>query len=73
MFIYIQYDLNQFLIKDNSFEEINNYDKVIYIECDQINLTLLPKLPNLLTILYCSNNQFIKKLKYKYLIKISYL
>jgi Leucine-rich repeat (LRR) protein len=41
--------------------------------CDNNQLTSLPELPNSLKYLICDNNKFIKKRKYKYLIKIIYL
>jgi hypothetical protein len=76
-----------------SFDHINNYDKVVYINCSNNNLTLipelpnsvqyiccernklnsLPELPNSLQRLWCNDNKFIKKQKYKYLIKIIYI
>ncbi len=41
----------------NSFEEIENYNKIIYICCDRNNLTTLPKLPNSIQQLWCNHNQ----------------
>ena len=39
------------------FDEIPNYDDIIYISCSYNQLTELPKLPNSLQILNCSYNQ----------------
>jgi len=40
-----------------SFDEINNYDNVVVINCYNNNLSELPKLPNSLIELYCHYNQ----------------
>lgn len=40
----------------SSFEEIENYDKIIGLNCSNNNLTQLPNLPNKLIYLDCSNN-----------------
>ena len=39
------------------FDEIPNYDDIIYISCSYNQLTELPKLPNSLKQLYCSDNK----------------
>ncbi len=57
MFINIKYNLEQKSIEFNSFEEITNYDTVVYINCPFSGLTSLPKLPNSLQKLLCSNNK----------------
>jgi len=56
-----------------SFYQMNNYDKVVHIDCSYCHLKLLPELPNSLEELRCVNNQFINKIKYTYFIKIIYL
>ncbi len=78
MLITIKYQNDNNQYKFNSFEEINNYDKVVYIYCSYNQLTSLPELPNSLKNIWCNNNKLIKnklikKRKYKYLIKIIYL
>jgi len=55
--IYIQYQDDCDVYLFNSFEEIENYDKVVYICCDDNQLCSLPKLPDLIKSLYCRNNQ----------------
>ena len=57
MTIVIKYldDNNEYYF--NSFNEINNYDKVIYINCNNNQLKELPELPNSLQELICYNNQ----------------
>ena len=69
MKIEIKYQNDNIEYKFNLFENINDYDKVIYINCsyNYHQLTLLPELPNSLKYLYCINNKFIKNIKYKYL------
>ncbi len=57
MSITIKYKNDNEEYKFNSFEEINNYDKVVYINYSHNNLTSLPKLPNSLQILWCYDNQ----------------
>ncbi len=72
MSIYIKYDLNQCFIKYNSFEEINDYNKIVYIDCNN-NAITLPILPKSLQYLICNDNKFIKIIKYKYLKTIIYM
>ncbi len=55
--IYIKYNLENDEIKYNSFEDINDYNKVVYIKFSSNQLSSLPKLPNLLLELYCYKNQ----------------
>ncbi len=57
--IFIRYDLKNELIEYNSFEEIDNYDKIDSIHCcyNYNKLTSLLKLPNSLKELYCQCNQ----------------
>ena len=50
-----QNDNNQY--EFTSFNEIKNYDKVVYIDCSDNQLTSLPELPNSLQVLFCSMNQ----------------
>ncbi len=57
MLITIKYQNDNNEYKFNSFEEINNYDKVVYIYCSYNQLTSLPKLPNSLKKLHCGYNQ----------------
>ncbi len=57
MLIYIKYNLEENEIKYDSFEEIDNYDKVVYINFYYDRLTSLPTLPNSLQKFYCWNNQ----------------
>ncbi len=57
MLLFVKYDLEQNRIYYNSFEEIENYDKVVYIDYCNNQLTSLPKLPNSLQQLLCKNNQ----------------
>ncbi len=57
MSIYIKYNLKDDEIKYNSFEDINDYNKVVYIKFSSNQLSSLPKLPNLLLELYCVNSQ----------------
>ena len=57
MNIKVKYDLNKNLLEFNSFEEIPNYDKIVYIVCSDNQLSSLPKLPNSLKELYCEDNQ----------------
>ncbi len=66
-----QNDNNEYYF--NSLNEITNYDNVVYINCSNNQLTSLPELPNSLKRLECNNNKLMKKIKYKYLIKIIYL
>ncbi len=55
--IQIKYDLKTYSIQYNSFENIDNYDNVVYIDCSGNKLTSLPKLPISLQKLYCGNNK----------------
>jgi len=48
----------------NSFDKIKNYDNVVYINCYENKLTVLPKLPNSLETLICDSNPLIKNLRY---------
>ena len=60
MFIHIKYNLEQKSIECNSFEEITNYDTVVYIDTtyNLINrFTSLPELPNSLQFINCSYNK----------------
>ncbi len=57
MVIYIRYNLEQDSIKYTSFEEIEKYDIVVYINCWDNQLNSLPKLPNSLQNLQCSYNK----------------
>ena len=57
MTIFVKYYLEENCIKYNSFEEIENYNKVVYIDCLTNQLSELPKLPNSLQILQSSINQ----------------
>jgi len=57
MVIYIKYNLEKKEYKFNSFEEIPNYDKVVYLNCSNNQLSNLPKLPKTLTELNCKGNQ----------------
>ncbi len=57
MLIKIKYDLEEDYIVYSSFDEINNYDNVVYICCSNNQLTSLPNLPNSLQELWCDNNQ----------------
>jgi Leucine-rich repeat (LRR) protein len=57
MIITIKYQNNNNKYKYNSFTQIPNYDKVVYINCTFNKLTSLPELPKLLKTLECSQNQ----------------
>jgi Leucine-rich repeat (LRR) protein len=57
MLLFIKYDLKQERIQYNSFEEIENYDKLLYIDCSFNDLTVLPKLPHSLITFECWTNQ----------------
>jgi len=57
MTITIKYENDNTEYIFNSIDEINNYDKVVYIDCWDNQLSLLPKLPNSLQKLYCGANQ----------------
>ena len=57
MKIYVRYDLNKNEQQFSSFEEILNYNEVVYINCSYNQLNNLPKLPNSLIKLKCYNNQ----------------
>jgi len=41
----------------NSFDEIENYNKIYYIDCSDNNLIKLPKLPTNIRTLICENNK----------------
>ena len=75
MSIIIEYQNDNKLYYFNSLNEINNYDKVVYIYCSGNDLTLLPELPNSLQELWCNNNQLTSlpelpnSLKYIYCMK----
>jgi Leucine-rich repeat (LRR) protein len=62
MAIFIKF-VNEDKIKFNVFKEIinlNNYDDIIYIQCEFMQLTKLPILPKNLKELYCSYNKLTK-------------
>ncbi len=59
MKIYIKYVLGEKTIEYNSFENIRDYDNVVYINCHNNKLTSLPKLPDSLQSLNCYINQLI--------------
>ena len=72
MEIYFKYNFEDDFIKVYGlFDEIENYDKIVYINCYYNKLTLLPELPNSLHTFLRGYNQFIQKQKckqkYKYL------
>ena len=70
MIIKVKYHLDQNCIVYNSFEEIPNYNLVIYLDCGNNQLTSLPELPNSLQVLKYRNNKFIKSDNWKsYMIK----
>jgi len=56
MSIKIKYNLEGNEIRYNSIEDINDYDKVVYIIFSPCSFNELPKLPNLLKRLYCPYN-----------------
>ena len=64
MVIKIKYNLEKKEYKFNSFEEIPNYDKVVYLYCCSNQLSNLPELPKTLTYPECFRNKFIKKDNY---------
>jgi Leucine-rich repeat (LRR) protein len=56
--IKIKYNLDyKKTLISKSFKKINDYDKVVYMDCSYNRLTSLPKLPNSLQTLWCQNNQ----------------
>ena len=57
MKIRIKYHIDQKYEEYNSFEEIPNYDSVVFLYCENNGLTSLPELPNSLTYISCYNNQ----------------
>ncbi len=54
-----------------SLPELPDSLQMLYCYCNK--LTSLPELPNSLHTLCCDDNEFIKKIKHKYLIKIIYM
>jgi Leucine-rich repeat (LRR) protein len=57
MLIYIKYQNIDKIYTFNLFEEIQNYDNIVRLDCSNNQLTSLAKLPDSLQILYCWNNQ----------------
>ncbi len=57
MLINIKYNLKEEQITYNSFEEIVNYDKIVYINFENNKITSLPKLPNSIVWIHCWYNQ----------------
>jgi Leucine-rich repeat (LRR) protein len=57
MDIYIKYNLEEICQKFNSFDKIPNYDQIVYLGCQNNQLSSLPNLPNSLETLSVSNNQ----------------
>jgi len=54
----IKYENDNKIYQFNSLNRINNYDKIVHLNCISNGLTLLPELPNSLIEFYCGNNHF---------------
>ena len=51
---------NNNLARFRTFSDIYNYEYVIALYCDKMNLEYLPELPPFLQELYCQNNRLTK-------------